>query len=97
MLDTEIDWIAYMQQIKQTVAGERDYTKIEGQTGPLVYPAGHVFLYHGLYELTSKGTNILVAQMIFAVLYIFNLGIVMACYRAAKVIDSIEKETTSEC
>lgn len=85
MTDTEIDWVAYMQQIKQFVAGERDYTKIEGQTGPLVYPAGHVFIYRGLYSLTEEGTNILTAQLIFAVLYIFNLAIVMACYRAAKV------------
>jgi len=80
-----------MQQIKQVAAGERDYTKIEGQTGPLVYPAGHVLLYRGLYSLTERGTNILTAQIIFGAVYIFNLAIVMACYRAAKVnTDALE-------
>ncbi len=29
-----------MQQIAQYRSGERDYTLIKGQTGPLVYPAG---------------------------------------------------------
>lgn len=38
--DTEIDWKAYMQQIVQYRSGERDYTLIKGDTGPLVYPAG---------------------------------------------------------
>ena len=31
--DTEIDWVAYMQQIKTYRLGERDYANIEGQTG----------------------------------------------------------------
>lgn len=38
--DTEIDWKAYMQQVAQYRSGERDYTLIKGDTGPLVYPAG---------------------------------------------------------
>lgn len=38
--DTEIDWKAYMQQIAQYRSGERDYTLMKGDTGPLVYPAG---------------------------------------------------------
>ena len=29
-----------MQQIAQYRSGERDYTLIKGDTGPLVYPAG---------------------------------------------------------
>jgi len=40
VVDTEIDWKAYMQQIIQYRNGERDYTLIKGDTGPLVYPAG---------------------------------------------------------
>ena len=39
-VDTEIDWKAYMQQISQYRSGQRDYTIIKGDTGPLVYPAG---------------------------------------------------------
>ncbi|KEY68126.1 hypothetical protein S7711_05535 [Stachybotrys chartarum IBT 7711] len=82
---TEIDWEAYMQQISQYVSGERDYTKIEGGTGPLVYPAAHVYTYTGLYHLTGEGKNILLAQQLFAVLYMATLALVMLCYWKAKV------------
>ena len=34
--DTEIDWTAYMQQIRGYSLGERNYLKIKGDTGPLV-------------------------------------------------------------
>lgn len=82
---TEIDWEAYMQQVSQFVAGERDYTKMEGGTGPLVYPAAHVWIYTALYAFTDQGKNILLAQYIFAGLYIAALVLVMACYWKAKV------------
>src|SRR5258707_12815300 len=84
-IDTEIDWKAYMEQIEQYLAGERDYTKIKGSTGPLVYPAAHVYIYYVLYHVTNKGTDILMAQRIFALVYLGTLAIVMACYRRAKV------------
>lgn len=42
LLDTEIDWIAYMQEVEGFILGERDYTKLKGDTGPLVY-VEHVF------------------------------------------------------
>lgn len=74
-----------MQQIEIYLAGERNYAKIHGDTGPLVYPAMHVYIYRWLYEFTQGGTNILLAQVFFAILYIFTLGVVMACYRRAKV------------
>jgi alpha-1,3-mannosyltransferase len=85
MLDTEIDWEAYMQQVQQYVSGERDYTKIKGGTGPLVYPAAHVYMYTALYWITEQGKNILLAQIIFGVLYLVTLAVVMACYRQARV------------
>ncbi|KAB5513076.1 glycosyltransferase family 58 protein [Coniochaeta sp. 2T2.1] len=81
---TEIDWKAYMEQVAQIAAGENDYTKVEGGTGPLVYPAAHVWLYTALYAFTDKGTNILLAQYIFGGLYIAALAVVMACYMRAK-------------
>lgn len=83
--DTEIDWQAYMQQVQQYVAGERDYTKIYGGTGPLVYPAAHVYIYQWLYNVTGHGTDIHLAQVIFGLLYLLTLSLVMACYRMAKV------------
>ncbi|KAG0652905.1 Dolichyl-P-Man:Man(5) c(2)-PP-dolichyl mannosyltransferase [Hyphodiscus hymeniophilus] len=81
---TEIDWKAYMEQIEQFVHGERDYTKIKGVTGPLVYPAAHVYIYWILYHITDTGKDILLAQRVFGVLYLSTLGLVMSCYRRAK-------------
>ncbi|EFX05650.1 alpha-mannosyltransferase [Grosmannia clavigera kw1407] len=77
---TEIDWVAYMEQVGQFVAGERDYTQMKGGTGPLVYPGAHVYTYSVLYYLTDQGSNILLAQQIFAGLYLFTLAVVMRCY-----------------
>ncbi|KAK7554228.1 Lethal(2)neighbour of Tid protein [Phyllosticta citricarpa] len=82
---TEIDWKAYMEQVEQYIDGERDYTKIKGGTGPLVYPGAHVYVYRLLYSLTGQGQNILTAQVLFAALYVAVLVVVMACYRKAKV------------
>lgn len=78
--DTEIDWTTYMQQIALYQAGERDYTAIKGDTGPLVYPAGHVYIYSFLYELTDKGQDITLGQYIFAGIYIATLIVVLSCY-----------------
>lgn len=33
LIDTEIDWRAYVQQVEQYRNGERDYTLIKGDTG----------------------------------------------------------------
>ncbi|KAL9106125.1 MAG: hypothetical protein Q9227_008825 [Pyrenula ochraceoflavens] len=67
---TEIDWTTYMQQVSLFLSGERNYTKLQGDTGPLVYPALHVYIYSGLYHLTNHGTSILTAQLIFYILYL---------------------------
>jgi hypothetical protein len=85
LLDTEIDWTTYMQQVSLFLSGERDYSNLKGDTGPLVYPAGHVYIYSGLYYLTDEGRNIKVAQCIFMLLYLGTLAVVMQCYRLAKV------------
>ncbi|KAK3390727.1 glycosyltransferase family 58 protein [Podospora didyma] len=81
---TEIDWTAYMEQVSQFVSGERDYTAIKGGTGPLVYPAAHVYIYTGLYYLTDRGRDIFLAQQLFAGLYMVTLAVVVACYWKAK-------------
>lgn len=74
-----------MQQAAQYLAGERDYTNIKGGTGPLVYPAAHLYIYSALYRLTDEGRNVKLAQGIFTALYLLSLATVMACYRQAKV------------
>lgn len=73
-----------MEQVSKILSGERDYTKIRGGTGPLVYPAAHVYIYTGLYHLTDEGTNILLAQQLFAGLYMVTLAVVMGSYWQAK-------------
>lgn len=78
-----------MQQVSQYLAGERDYTKIYGGTGPLVYPAAHVYIYDFLYRITDRGTDIPFAQIVFGILYLMTLAVVMACYRNAKVCSTL--------
>ena len=74
-----------MAQIAQILSGERDYTRVRGGTGPLVYPAAHVYLYAGLYRLTDEGRDVKLAQWVFAGVYLAALGVVMACYKRAGV------------
>ena len=83
--DTEIDWKAYMEQVALYLSGELDYVKLKGSTGPLVYPAGHVYIYSVLYKLTDQGRNIFTAQLVFTGVYLLTLGIVLAVYLKAKV------------
>ena len=40
-----------------------------GDTGPLVYPAGFVYIYSLLRALTDNGNNIILAQTYFVVIY----------------------------
>lgn len=77
---TEIDWSTYMQQVKVFLSGERDYAKIEGDTGPVVYPANFLYIFSVLYEITDSGTNIGLAQSIFCVLHAVNVVIVARTY-----------------
>jgi hypothetical protein len=86
-----------MSQISQFAHGERDYTAIKGGTGPLVYPAAHVWIYYALWWVTDHGRDILVAQRIFGVLYLGTLGLVLACYRRAKVRVSLSIGDGREC
>ena len=74
-----------MEQIEIYLKGERDYKNIVGSTGPLVYPAAHVHIYRILYSLTDHGRDIQKAQYIFGLVYLLTLGVVLQCYRNAKV------------
>ena len=56
---TEIDWVAYMQEVKGFLDGERNYMNLKGDTGPLVYPAGFVYIFAALHWVTEDGANIL--------------------------------------
>ncbi|XP_031402451.1 dol-P-Man:Man(5)GlcNAc(2)-PP-Dol alpha-1,3-mannosyltransferase-like isoform X2 [Punica granatum] len=75
---TKIDWDAYMSQITGFLGGERDYGNLKGDTGPLVYPAGFLYVYSFLQYVT--GGDVYPAQILFGILYIINLGIILFIY-----------------
>ncbi|KAF5279322.1 hypothetical protein FQR65_LT15395 [Abscondita terminalis] len=77
---TEIDWVAYMQEVEGFLNGTHDYKFLKGDTGPLVYPAGFVYVYSILYYLTSQGTNVRLAQYIFLVIYLLQMYFVFRVY-----------------
>ena len=58
------------------INGTTDYSVIKGDTGPLVYPAGFVWIYSVLYKLTNQGADVKKAQYIFAVLYVLTVALV---------------------
>ncbi|KAI4310778.1 hypothetical protein MLD38_035728 [Melastoma candidum] len=72
---TKIDWDAYMSQVSGFLEGERDYGNLEGDTGPLVYPAGFLFVYSAIRYVT--GGQVFPAQILFGILYVINLAITM--------------------
>jgi alpha-1,3-mannosyltransferase len=74
-----------MQHIELYLKGETNYANINGETGPLVYPGLHVYVYRALHALTDHGRDIFRGQIIFALLYLVSLATVMATYRRAKV------------
>jgi len=81
---TEIDWKAYMQEVEAVLNGELNYMNIRGDTGPIVYPAGFVYVYSLLYAVTSRGLNILLAQKIFGAIYLAFIATVLYIYTHLK-------------
>ncbi|KAH6765366.1 asparagine-linked glycosylation 3 [Perilla frutescens var. hirtella] len=81
---TKIDWDAYMSQVSGFLGGERDYSKLKGDTGPLVYPAGFLYIYSAIQYVT--GGEVYPAQILFGILYIVNLGMVLLIYLKTNVL-----------
>ncbi|SSD60263.1 related to Dol-P-Man:Man(5)GlcNAc(2)-PP-Dol alpha-1,3-mannosyltransferase [Saccharomycodes ludwigii] len=78
---TEIDYKAYMEQISMIVKdGVTNYELIRGNTGPLVYPAGHVLIYRAMNHFTQGLKNLKEGQIIFRYLYISTLMVDFAIY-----------------
>jgi alpha-1,3-mannosyltransferase len=81
---TEIDWQAYMEEVEGFLNGTLDYSKLQGATGPLVYPAGFVYIFSGLYHLTDGGKDVGLAQAIFTAFYLMTLVLVFRLYVASQ-------------
>ena len=80
---TEIDWRAYMQEVAGFEAGERRYTRLGGDTGPLVYPAGFLYIFYLLKKATDDGRSIVTAQWIFVAIYLATTYLVLRVYQAS--------------
>ncbi|GBE82042.1 mannosyltransferase [Sparassis latifolia] len=80
---TEIDWETYIYQLELYMKGERDYALISGPTGPIVYPAGHLYVHRLLYAITDSGKNLVAPQEVYSLLYIALLAITCIIYRQA--------------
>jgi alpha-1,3-mannosyltransferase len=84
-LDTEIDWSTYMQQVSMVFdKGVRDYSQISGDSGPLVYPAGFVYLFRALQMVC--GEDIRRGQIVFAVIYMAQLILTFWMYRKSGIV-----------
>ncbi|KAJ4850575.1 dolichyl-P-Man:Man(5)GlcNAc(2)-PP-dolichol alpha-1,3-mannosyltransferase [Turnera subulata] len=81
---TKIDWDAYMSQVTGFLQGERDYSNLKGDTGPLVYPAGFLYVYSAIQYVT--GGEVYPAQILFGILYIINLAIILFIYVKTDVL-----------
>ncbi|XP_035279463.1 dol-P-Man:Man(5)GlcNAc(2)-PP-Dol alpha-1,3-mannosyltransferase [Anguilla anguilla] len=83
---TEIDWKAYMDEVEGVINGTYDYTQLKGDTGPLVYPAGFVYIFSVLYYVTDHGVNIRMGQYLFAAFYLINLLLVFRIYHRTQKV-----------
>ena len=80
---TNIDYKAYMEQIRSVTRDNNyQYDTIRGDTGPLVYPAGHYWIFKFLRDLTISWKDndnaygverISEGQEVFRVLYLATL------------------------
>ena len=64
-----------MEEVGGVIEGQYDYSKLAGCTGPLVYPAGFVWIYTVLYYVTNAGKDIRLAQVGSSYYYILVLNL----------------------
>jgi alpha-1,3-mannosyltransferase len=64
--DTNIDYLTYTQQATLFLSpnNERTYSKLVGDTGPLVYPALHLYIYSFLHKMFPRASLIGVAGFV---------------------------------
>jgi len=74
-----------MQQVSKFKQGIHTYSQLYGDTGPLVYPAGFVYIFSLLHSLTNHGQNIVIAQYIFVFVYIAHLTLILFIYHCISI------------
>lgn len=62
------------------------FLSFAGDTGPLVYPAGFVYIYMIFYYVTSRGANIRLAQYIFIGIYLLQMFLVLKLYSRSRKV-----------
>ena len=80
---TEIDYSTYMQQVSKFRSGITDYNNLYGDSGPLVYPAGFLYIFSIFQIITNS--DILYSQYLFLLLLISTLLIIDRIHKAAKI------------
>jgi alpha-1,3-mannosyltransferase len=79
---TEIDYKTYMQQVQMFLHGTRNYKEIKGDSGPLVYPAGFLYIYSVIYYFCKD--SILNGQLLFAGVQTLSVYIITELYDGTK-------------
>ena len=74
-----------MQEVRGFLGGDLNYLNLKGDTGPLVYPAGFVYLYSLLNWATDDGADIRLAQWVFTFLYLMTSATTLYVYRKSRV------------
>ncbi|GMI04009.1 hypothetical protein TrRE_jg6755 [Triparma retinervis] len=73
-----------MEEVTGYLQGERNYYNLKGGTGPLVYPAGFLYVYRfARYIAGGDGTDIRSAQWLFVLVYLANRLVVGFIYKRA--------------
>ena len=73
--------------------GIYDYREIRGGTGPLVYPAGFLYVFTFLRWITNQGENIKLAQFIFLGMYLTMQALILTIYtRTARFLTRKSKQ-----
>ncbi|KAI5956969.1 ALG3 [Candida jiufengensis] len=80
---TEIDYTTYLQQVEKVSNGEINYSKIYGDSGPIVYPAGFIYIYQHLQWIC--GDSIPEAQKIFG--YVFTTTVLFISFIYSQIWD----------
>ena len=70
---TAIDYPTYLQQVDLFERGERDYYKIKGDTGPLVYPAGFLYTFSLIRWISTFSESLVAVQFLFLAIYVLTV------------------------